>query len=96
MRVLWAPEALQDRTDIWDYIATKNAAAAARVDELFNNAAARLSDHPNLGKQGKTQGTRELIPHESYRLVYEINGETVWILALIHTSRQWPLVRNRH
>ena len=33
-----------------------------------------------LGKPGKIPGTRELIPHESYRLVYQIDGETVWIL----------------
>jgi plasmid stabilization system protein ParE len=35
-------------------------------------------------------GTRELIPHESYRLVYEVEGDTVWILALVHTARMWP------
>ena len=35
---------------------------------------------------------RELIPHESYRLVYEIERETVWVLALVHTARQWPPV----
>jgi len=34
-----------------------------------------------------------LIPHESYRLVYEIEGETVWVLALVHTARLWPPVR---
>ncbi len=33
---------------------------------------------------------RELIPHESYRLVYEIDDDAVWMLALIHTARQWP------
>lgn len=26
-----------------------------------------------------------MIAHESYRLVYEIDGSTVWILALVHT-----------
>ena len=41
--------------------------------------AARLADHPKLGRPGKIQGTRELVPHESYRLVYEISGEAVWI-----------------
>ena len=28
-----------------------------------------------------------------YRLVYEINDETAWILALVHTARQRPPVR---
>lgn len=56
-------------------------------------AATRLGEHPNLGKQGKISGTRELIPHENYRLVYEIENKTVWILALVHTARQWPRLR---
>jgi plasmid stabilization system protein ParE len=47
-----------------------------------------------LGRQGKIPGTRELIPHESYRLVYEIAGESVWVLALVHTARQWPPIRD--
>ena len=94
MRIVWTPEALQDRADVWDYIADDNARAAARMDVLFSDATARLAEHPNLGRPGKIPGTRELIPHESYRLVYEIERETVWILALVHTVRQWPPIRN--
>ena len=93
MKVVWTPEALQDRSDIWDHIATDNPRAAANLDALFSEAAARLADHPKLGRPGKIAGTRELIPHENYRLVYELVGETAWVLTLIHTSRQWPPFR---
>jgi len=94
VKVLWTPQALQDRADVWDYIAADNPPAAARMDELFSYAVARLADHPKLGRPGKIQGTRELVTHESYRLVYEINGEIVWVLALVHTAREWPLIRD--
>lgn len=93
MRVIWTPEALQDREDVFDFIATDNPIAAVRMDELFSDAAARLADHPNLGRPGKISGTRELIPHESYRLVYEIIQQSVWVLALVHTARKWPQSR---
>jgi plasmid stabilization system protein ParE len=63
------------------------------MDELFSEAAARLATYPKMGGTGKISGTRELIPHESYRLVYEIDGGTVWVLALVHTARQWPPVK---
>lgn len=79
---------------MWDYIAADSPRAAARMDELFSDAAARLIEHPKLGRSGKIAGTRELIPHESYRLVYELQNETVWILALVHTARQWPPARH--
>ena len=93
MRVIWTPEAQQDRADIWDYIAADNPRAAVRIDELFSDAATRLAEHPKLGRPGQIAGTRELIPHESYRMVYEIERETVWLLALVHTARQWPPTR---
>lgn len=94
MKVLWTPQALQDRLDIWEYIAADNPIAASRIDELFSEAAARLADHPNFGRAGRIAGTRELVVHENYRLVYEIAHETVWVLVLIHTARQWPPARN--
>jgi addiction module RelE/StbE family toxin len=88
--VVWTPEAEQDRADIWDYIAADNPGAAVRMDELFSDAAARLTAHPKMGTTSKIPGARELIPHESYRLVYEIDAGTVWVLALVHTARQRP------
>ncbi|MDQ2734106.1 MAG: type II toxin-antitoxin system RelE/ParE family toxin [Pseudomonadota bacterium] len=93
MKVIWTPEAEQDRDDIWVHVAADNLRAAARLDELFSDAAARLVDHPKLGRSGKIPGTREWIAHENYRLVYEIDGETVWVLTLVHTARQWPPAR---
>lgn len=96
MRVLWTPAAVQDRTDIVDYIAIENPRAALGMDELFSETAVRLGDFPRIGKPGLIPGTRELVPHQSYRLVYEFDeaGQTVWILALVHAARQWPPVRD--
>lgn len=94
MKIIWTPEAEQDRAEVREYIATDNPRAAARMDQLFSEAVAKLANFPMLGRAGQIPGTRELIPHESYRLVYEIEGDTVWILALVHTARQWPSVRD--
>ena len=93
MKVVWASAAEHDRAEIIDYISQDNPLAAIRMDELFARAAGRLSEHPHLGKSGLISGTRELIAHESYRLVYEVQDETVWILALMHTARLWPPVQ---
>ena len=93
MIVVWTPEAEQDRADIWDDIAADNSGAAVRMDEIFSDAAARPAAHPTKGTAAKIAGIRELIPHESYRLVYEIDGGTVWVLALEHIARQWPPAR---
>lgn len=58
MRVVWTPEAQQDRADVWDYIAADNPRAAARMDEIFSDAAARLIQHPMLGKPKDSRDPR--------------------------------------
>ena len=63
------------------------------MDEVFSEAVSLLASHPKLGKPGKVQGTREWIPHARYRLVYEVDHSTVWILALVHTARPWPPIQ---
>ena len=93
MRVVWTLSAVQDRADIVDFIANDNPLAAIRMDELFSAAVGRLAEHPLLGRAGQIPGTRELIPHERYRLVYEVRADTVWILTLVHTARLWPPAR---
>ena len=94
MKVLWTPEAEQDRAAIWDYLEARDPDAALRMDRLFSEAVAGLEEFPRLGHEGEVPGTRELTPHRSYRLVYEVADEAVWILVLIHTARQWPPLRS--
>jgi toxin ParE1/3/4 len=90
MNIRWAQAARQDRAQIFEYIESRDPSAAVRIDQLFVSAIARLKDLPLLGRPGAIAGTRELIPHESYRVVYEIEGDTIWILMIVHTARSWP------
>ena len=90
MKIIWTPTAAQDRADIWDYLHAVNPQAAIDMDNRFKNAIARIAQHPESGPVGIIAGTRELIPHQSYRVVYEQGPVAIWILALVHSSRQWP------
>ncbi len=90
MNIIWTPEAEQDRAAIWDYLEARDPDAASRMDRLFGEAVASLADFPMLGHEGEIAGTRELTPHRSYRLVYQIADDTIWVLVLIHTAQQWP------
>lgn len=90
MIVAWTPEALADRRAIHLHIRQENPRAAVKLDDLFETAAGRLATTTRMGRPGMIEGTRELIPHENYRLVYEIADDKVWVLALVHVRRQWP------
>ena len=92
MRVRWTPEALEDRLQIWDYIAAEDPQAAVRLDQRIAGTVSLLEEHPEMGRPGIIAGTRELIPHENYRVVYEIAPSAIWILAVVHAARNWPAV----
>ena len=87
MRLEWAPLAIADRESIFDYIAPENLDAALALDELFERKAALLGTHPEAGH---VRGTREMVAHRHYVLVYDTDPERVRILRVLHTSRQWP------
>ncbi len=87
------PEAEQDRAAIWDYLEARDPQVAVRMDRLFGDAFAGLADFPMVWHEGEIVGTRELTPHRSYRIVYEVGDDVVWILVLIHTARLWPPLR---
>lgn len=90
MKLFWTSRAERDRENIVLFIAEDDPLAAVRVDETIGGAALRLASHPRLGRPGRVTGTRELVVHDHYVMVYEIDGTSLTILAVLHTSRQWP------
>jgi len=91
VRLFWTPEAIEDRRSIYDYIEADNPSAALALDELFSEKVSRLTDHPGLGRIGRVAGTRELVAHQNYILIYDtIADDQIRILRVLHAARQWP------
>ena len=94
MKLVWTRPAAADRREIRAYIAEHNLAAALALDELFSERASQLIDHPSIGRPGRVAGTRELVVHQHYILVYEVAGDLVRVLRVLHAVRQWPPVQD--
>ncbi len=90
MKLVWTRPAHADRKKIREYIAQQAPAAALALDELFSDKAGLLLDHPGLGRTGRVPGTRKLVAHRNYILVYDTAGEVIRVLRVLHASRQWP------
>ncbi len=88
MKLVWTRPASIDRKEIRKYIAQDNPAAAMTLDELFSERAGRLTDHPGLGRPGRVAGTRELVAHQNYILVYDVTGDLVRVLRILHAARK--------
>jgi plasmid stabilization system protein ParE len=92
VRLTWAQLAIADRESIFDYIAPDNVDAAVALDERFERCAAMLLEHPEAGREGRVAGTREMVAHRHYLMVYDFNAQSVRILRVLHTALQWPPV----
>jgi toxin ParE1/3/4 len=90
MKLLWTPESIEDRRAIYDYIEADNPLAAIDLDELIFEKSQVLTEHPKLGRIGRVSGTRELVVHANYILIYTIAGKEIHILRVVHAARQWP------
>ena len=90
MKLAWSALARHDRQAILDYIGRENPAAAIALDRLVAHRAGQLKDNPHLGRTGRVAGTRELIVHPNYLILYDVTADTVRILRILHAAMRWP------
>ena len=91
MDVVWLEDAVNDLKTIGDYIAEEDNEAAYQVLIQIQAAAESLALHPEIGRPGRVEKTRELIISGlPYILPYYIKKNEVRILAVLHTARKWP------
>ena len=90
MRLIWSDDAIQERNDIFAFISADNPVAAVAIDQILSERARNLLEFPNIGRPGILPDTRELTVHPNYRLVYELVGDDVHILNVVHARRDWP------
>lgn len=87
---LWKPVAIADRKRITAYIAQDNPQAAIEMGDMLIEKAALLDQHPMLGRVGRIKGTRELVAHPNYILIYRVAGDVAEVLRVKHAAKQWP------
>ena len=92
--VVWSADAGQDYLEILDHIAGDNPFAAQKVANAIERAGDDLGRFAT-GRRGRVAGTYEkVISRLPYIIVYALTPlagrETVVILRVIHTARDWP------
>ena len=91
MSIDWTGLAADDLEAIAAYIAQDDQEAAEGVAREIIGAVDKLAAFPGLGRPGRVEGTRELIPGAlPYVVVYETSRRSVLILRVLHTAQAWP------
>lgn len=89
-KLAWKKQARADLLEIVQYIAQDNPDAAEKLADEIEAKATKLRENPKLFRVGRKRGTRELVAHPNYLIIYRIQGETIEILRVKHTAQQWP------
>lgn len=91
MKIRWLSLAQADLESIEEYISEDSPAQAIEVVMRIIEAVEVLEDHPQIGKLGRVDGTRELvISNLPYNIPYRKNGQWIEILRVFHQARKWP------
>lgn len=89
--LVWLQRALNDRDAQLDYIAQDNPLAAVRQGDRIDEQVDILLQHPQMGRPGRKQGTRELvISRTPFIVVYRLKGKRIELLRLLHGAQMWP------
>lgn len=90
MPVEWRPEARAGLREILSYIAERNPAAAFSLFDAIERSTSALPMHPYLYRPGKVVGTREMVVHPNYIVVYRIAHSAIEIVNVLHSRQQYP------
>ena len=89
MLVEWRPLARAQLGEILDYIGDRNIVAASELYQNIQAATSALPQHPYLYRFGRVPGTREIVVHPNYLVVYRVT-DRIEILTVLHARRQYP------
>ena len=88
--IIWLDEAITDLTDIITFISEENPRSALRLKTRLEAAPLSLAEHPYMCPVGLVPGTRELVAHPTYVVVYRVTSQRIEVINIIHTSQQYP------
>jgi len=75
---------------VYAYIADRNPVAAANLRSRIYERVAQLPTNPLAHRVGRLPGTREMVLHPSYVLIYGVTERDITILRVLHSARNWP------
>jgi toxin ParE1/3/4 len=89
--VIWTDPAKSDLRAIHDFIASDSKFYAKKVVQDIMNRTSILEEHPMIGRKAPEiddENIREIFAY-SYRILYEIKPENVYIIGIIHGRRDF-------
>ncbi len=93
MELVWTPRTRRDREAAIEYIAQDDPGAALNQLDKIERQTDMLLEHPEMGRPGRVEGTRELlISRTPFIVVYRLKprAKRIELIRFLHGAQQWP------
>lgn len=91
MKIRWTAVAADDLKSVHEYLSERAPAHEDAVVDRILYGIEVLERYPHLGRQGRLEGTRELVITGSPFIVfYRLRKNQVEVLGVLHAARKWP------
>ncbi|OEC35596.1 toxin ParE1/3/4 [Pseudomonas cuatrocienegasensis] len=88
--IIWRLSARTELMQIIHYIANEDPQAARQLKDRLESAVLSLAEHPYLYRTGRVPGTRELVAHPNYVLVYRVAADCIEVVSVLHSRQEYP------
>lgn len=88
--ISWSEPALDDLATIIGYIAERNPRAADALLDRIESAVLPASEHPYVFPGGRVAGTREIVAHPNYIVIYQVKTDCIEVLSVLHSRQEYP------
>lgn len=90
LSVVWRKQAKLELLEIIRYIAKESPQSARGLKERLESSVLPLSDHPYLYRHGRIPGTREIVAHPNYIVIYRITADRIEVVNVLHARQEYP------
>lgn len=90
LEVIWRPWAQESLSHLIAFIADDNPSAARRLRLRILESVEPARSYPELGRLGRAPGTREIIAHPNYLVIYHVLPGAIEVLDVVHARREYP------
>lgn len=90
LELIWSPAARDELSEILDYISQFNEDASENLRARIDSLVEKVQHNPQLFRSGRVPGTREIVAHPNYIVVYRVLADHIEVVSVVHARQEYP------
>ncbi|WP_162071061.1 type II toxin-antitoxin system RelE/ParE family toxin [Burkholderia sp. THE68] len=76
------------------FIAQRSPIAATKLFDQILDSVVPASEHPYLFREGRVAGTREIVAHPNYIVIYRVIVDAIVVVQVLHAREEYPPLKS--